>query len=119
MLALGNTLANSIWESNIQSNYYHKPSPTSSREEKESWIRNKYEHKKFLAPINQNASIGQQLIDAVCRVDMKAIALLLAHANSDQVNATVGTRDLRTPLHLACALGNLAIAQLLLWVRKL
>ncbi|XP_026470107.1 centaurin-gamma-1A-like isoform X1 [Ctenocephalides felis] len=115
MLALGNTLANSIWESNIQSNYYHKPSPTSSREEKESWIRNKYEHKKFLAPINQNASIGQQLIDAVCRVDMKAIALLLAHANSDQVNATVGTRDLRTPLHLACALGNLAIAQLLLW----
>lgn len=25
--------------------------------------------------------------------------------------------DLRTPLHLACATGNLAMAQLLIWVR--
>lgn len=47
---------------------------------------------------------------------MKSLALLLAHANSDQVNTCVSSRDLRTPLHLACSTGNLAVAQLLIWV---
>lgn len=47
---------------------------------------------------------------------MKALILLLAHANSEHINTTVSTRDLRSPLHLACAYGNLAIAQLLIWV---
>jgi Ankyrin repeat. len=48
---------------------------------------------------------------------MKALALLLAHATMEQVNSCVSARDLRTPLHLACAMGNLSVAQLLLWVR--
>lgn len=47
---------------------------------------------------------------------MKALILLLAHASSEHINTTVSTRDLRSPLHLACACGNLAIAQLLIWV---
>lgn len=47
---------------------------------------------------------------------MKAIVLLLAHSTTEQINSTVTARDLRTPLHLACAIGNLAIAQLLVWV---
>lgn len=47
---------------------------------------------------------------------MKSIALLLAHAPMEQVNSGVSARDLRTPLHLACAMGNLPIAQLLIWV---
>lgn len=50
------------------------------------------------------------------RCDMKALVLVLAHANADQVNCVVGHRDLRTPLHLACSMINLPIAQLLLWV---
>lgn len=49
---------------------------------------------------------------------MKALILLLAHATSEHINTTVSTRDLRSPLHLACACGNLAIAQLLIWVSK-
>lgn len=52
------------------------------------------------------------------RSNMKALILLLAHATSEHINATVSTRDLRSPLHLACACGNLAIAQLLIWVRS-
>ena len=48
--------------------------------------------------------------------DMKAVALVLAHANQDDVNSPVSPRDSRTPLHLAASLGNLAIAQLLIWV---
>lgn len=47
---------------------------------------------------------------------MKALALVLANANADQVNTFVSHRDLRTPLHLACSMINLPIAQLLLWV---
>lgn len=49
---------------------------------------------------------------------MKSVALVLAHANQDDVNAPVSPRDSRTPLHLASSLGNLAMAQLLIWVRK-
>ena len=35
----------------------------------------------------------------------------------EEVNTTVSPRDARTPLHLAAALGNLPITQLLIWVR--
>lgn len=41
--------------------------PTSSREEKENWIRRKYEAKEFLPVLNSNISIGQQLIEAVVK----------------------------------------------------
>jgi Arf-GAP/GTPase/ANK repeat/PH domain-containing protein 1/3 len=68
MLSIGNTLANSIWECNPRGRA--KPTPNSSREEKERWIRSKYESKEFLAPVNQGVSVGQQLVDAVCRYVM-------------------------------------------------
>lgn len=59
----------------------------------------------------------QQLIDVVCKSDIKSVALVLAHTSSpDHVNATVSPRDQRTALHLAAALGNLPICQLLIWV---
>lgn len=60
--------------------------------------------------------LEQQLVDSVCGSNMKSIILVLAQANTEQVNTTVGPRDLRTPLHLACAMGNLAVVQLLIWV---
>lgn len=50
------------------------------------------------------------------RSDIKAIILLLARSTSENVNQTVSARDQRTPLHLSCAIGNLAISQLLIWV---
>lgn len=114
MLAIGNTLANSVWESRTHSRT--KPNPNSSREEKEKWIRAKYETKEFLPPVNPSMPLGQQLVDAVCRSDMKSIIVVLAYSDPEHVNSTVSSRDLRTPLHLACAMGNLAVAQLLIWV---
>ncbi|XP_065079530.1 centaurin-gamma-1A isoform X1 [Ochlerotatus camptorhynchus] len=113
MLAIGNSLANSVWESNTRGRV--KPTPASSREEKESWIRLKYEAKEFLPAFNPTPPIGQQLREAVVRSDMKAIIILLANATGEHINSTVSGRDLRTPLHLACAIGNLAISQLLIW----
>jgi Arf-GAP/GTPase/ANK repeat/PH domain-containing protein 1/3 len=47
---------------------------------------------------------------------MKAVSLVLAHASQEDVNSSVSPRDARSPLHLASSLGNLAIAQLLIWV---
>ncbi|XP_020600611.1 arf-GAP with GTPase, ANK repeat and PH domain-containing protein 11-like [Orbicella faveolata] len=44
--AIGNTLANSVWEGKLQNRT--KPTPSSSREEKEKWVRAKYEGKEFL-----------------------------------------------------------------------
>ncbi|KFM58698.1 Centaurin-gamma-1A, partial [Stegodyphus mimosarum] len=114
MLSLGNTIANSIWEGNTRGRA--KPTPNSSREEKERWIRAKYEFKEFLTPISSSTPVGQQLIDVVCKSDIKAVALVLAHTSSpEQVNTTVSPRDQRTALHLAAALGNLPITQLLIW----
>ena len=67
MLAIGNSLANSVWEANTRQR--SKPKPNSTREEKEAWIRSKYEAKEFLPPqnTNTNATPGQQLIEAVIR----------------------------------------------------
>lgn len=114
MLAIGNLIANSVWEAKIENHI--KPSPTSTREEKERWIRAKYESKEFLQSTSSTMTLGQQLVEAVCASNIKQIVQVLAHCNSDHVNTTVAPRDMRTPLHLACAMGNLAIAQLLIWV---
>lgn len=48
---------------------------------------------------------------------MRAFTLCLARCSYEDINISVSTEDLRTPLHLACATGNLAMAQLLIWVR--
>eukprot|EP01103_Thecamoeba_quadrilineata_P000408 TRINITY_DN10349_c0_g1_i1.p1 TRINITY_DN10349_c0_g1~~TRINITY_DN10349_c0_g1_i1.p1 ORF type:complete len:823 (+),score=135.41 TRINITY_DN10349_c0_g1_i1:21-2489(+) len=47
MLALGNTQVNKILEAKLTSNY-HKPEPTSYREDRENWIRAKYLGKLFV-----------------------------------------------------------------------
>jgi Arf-GAP/GTPase/ANK repeat/PH domain-containing protein 1/3 len=48
---------------------------------------------------------------------MVGVSLALAHCREEEVNTVVSGRDARTPLHLAAALGHLAIAQILIWVR--
>lgn len=113
MLSIGNSLANGVWEHSPRG---QKPGPTSIRDDKERWIRRKYEAKEFLAPAPA-PPLGPELVEAVCRSDIQTIYLILAHASDDDVNYAVSARDTRTPLHLACTLGNLPIAQLLLWVR--
>uniref|UniRef100_L7M2L5 Putative gtpase-activating protein centaurin gamma n=1 Tax=Rhipicephalus pulchellus TaxID=72859 RepID=L7M2L5_RHIPC len=119
MMALGNMASNCIWEGSAARSGYAKPGPHSSRDEKERWIRAKYEQREFLAPLpSSSGPTAQQLRDAVCRGDVRQVALLLAHSAPHQhelVNAPTSTRDSRTPLHMAAALGKLAMVQLLLW----
>jgi hypothetical protein len=41
--------------------------PSSTRDEKENWIRRKYEAKEFIQPLSTTVSAGQQLIEAVVK----------------------------------------------------
>lgn len=53
------------------------------------------------------------------RSDIRGIVTTLLHSNVADVNSTVSERDLRTSLHLAAAMGNLPVAQILIWVKSL
>ncbi|KAM6079986.1 arf-GAP with GTPase, ANK repeat and PH domain-containing protein 1 isoform 4-T4 [Theristicus caerulescens] len=114
MSSIGNELANSVWE---ESSHGHmKPSSDSTREEKERWIRAKYEQKLFLAPLQcLELSLGQHLLRATAEEDLRTVILLLAHGTREEVNETCGDGDGRTALHLACRKGNVVLVQLLIW----
>lgn len=93
--------------------------PCACREEKERWIRAKYEQKLFLAPLPcTELSLGQHLLRATADEDLRTVILLLAHGSRDEVNETCGEGDGRTALHLACRKGNVVLAQLLIWVGR-
>ncbi|XP_061441619.1 arf-GAP with GTPase, ANK repeat and PH domain-containing protein 3 isoform X2 [Rhineura floridana] len=114
MTAIGNMLANSVWEGAIEN--YPKPGPESCREEKERWIRAKYEQKLFLAPLpHSDVPLGQQLLRAVVEDDLRAVVTLLAHGTKEEVNETYGDGDGRTALHLSSAMANVVFTQLLIW----
>lgn len=65
MLSIGNALANSVWEGIVLTR--EKPNANSKREQKEQWIRSKYETKEFLPPVSNGATITQQLAEAILR----------------------------------------------------
>ncbi|XP_067291597.1 arf-GAP with GTPase, ANK repeat and PH domain-containing protein 3 isoform X2 [Pseudorasbora parva] len=114
MTAIGNAMANSVWEGCVEG--YTKPGVDSTREEKERWIRAKYEQKLFLVALPQSdVPLGQQLLRAVVEDDLRLVVLLLAHGSKEEVNETYGDGDGRTALHLSCAMANVVITQLLIW----
>uniref|UniRef100_A0A8D3CWP8 Arf-GAP with GTPase, ANK repeat and PH domain-containing protein 3 n=1 Tax=Scophthalmus maximus TaxID=52904 RepID=A0A8D3CWP8_SCOMX len=114
MTAIGNAMANSVWEGALEG--YNKPGSDSTREEKERWIRAKYEQKLFLVGLPQSdVPLGQQLLRAVVEDDLRLVVLLLAHGTKEEVNETYGDGDGRTALHLSCAMANVVITQLLIW----
>lgn len=97
-----------------------------SREERESWIRAKYEQRAFVAPLvpASGAQLPEDgvpvwLLSAVTDRDLPRLLLLLAHSTKEQINAPpAGSPSLpRTALHTACQLGDVVMTQLLIWVR--
>uniref|UniRef100_UPI0037E7B02A arf-GAP with GTPase, ANK repeat and PH domain-containing protein 3 isoform X2 n=1 Tax=Semicossyphus pulcher TaxID=241346 RepID=UPI0037E7B02A len=114
MTAIGNAMANSVWEGALEN--YNKPGNDSTREEKERWIRAKYEQKLFVVGLPQSdVPLGQQLLRAVVEDDLRLVVVLLAHGTKEEVNETYGDGDGRTALHLSCAMANVVITQLLIW----
>lgn len=69
MLAIGNLISNSVYEAKSNTILSQiKPNASSTREEKETWIRRKYEAKEFVTDIDaQSLPIGKLLIEAVVR----------------------------------------------------
>ncbi|NXW26150.1 AGAP2 protein, partial [Circaetus pectoralis] len=77
------------------------------REERESWIRAKYEQRLFLAPLPATeVPLGEQLFCAVQEKDLETVLLLLAHSKKEQLNVSAGDKDRRTALHTAWLLGT-------------
>ncbi|XP_037644387.1 arf-GAP with GTPase, ANK repeat and PH domain-containing protein 3 isoform X2 [Sebastes umbrosus] len=114
MTAIGNAMANSVWEGALEG--YAKPGSDSTREEKERWIRAKYEQKLLLVGLPQSdMPLGQQLLRAVVEDDLRLVVVLLAHGTKEEVNETYGDGDGRSALHLSCAMANVVITQLLIW----
>uniref|UniRef100_A0A8C7RNR2 Arf-GAP with GTPase, ANK repeat and PH domain-containing protein 3 n=1 Tax=Oncorhynchus mykiss TaxID=8022 RepID=A0A8C7RNR2_ONCMY len=114
LMAIGNTMANSVWEGSLEG--YTKVGADSTRSERERWIRAKYEQKLFLMDVPQSdVPLGQQLLRAVVEDDLRLVVLLLAHGTKEEVNETYGDGDGRTALHLSCAMANVVITQLLIW----
>ncbi|KAE8626705.1 hypothetical protein XENTR_v10006718 [Xenopus tropicalis] len=114
LTSIGNEMANSIWE--MTTHGRTKPAPDSSREERESWIRAKYEQRLFLAPLKSpGVPLVKQLFKAVHEKNLGNVLLLLAHSNKEQINGITGDRDRRTALHVACELGEVVTTQLLVW----
>ena len=82
--SLGNELANAIWEENMGTTTDAsvvqpvKPTPTSSREDKERHVKNKYVLRKYVVPnsISNQENIeknGSLLIDAAAKGDMQRL----------------------------------------------
>uniref|UniRef100_A0AAQ6AQK3 ArfGAP with GTPase domain, ankyrin repeat and PH domain 2 n=1 Tax=Amphiprion ocellaris TaxID=80972 RepID=A0AAQ6AQK3_AMPOC len=120
LAAIGNHMANSIWESCTQGRT--KPTPNATREERESWIRAKYEQRAFVAPLqppsgpNPPDNMPVWLLSAVTDRDLPRLLLLLAHSTKDQINAPpAGSASTRSALHAACQLGDVVMTQLLVW----
>lgn len=120
LTSIGNELVNAVWEGSTQGR--SKPGPDASREERERWIRAKYEQRLFLAPLPPSDlvqmpghALGHALLRAVLDEDLPAVVLLLAHGSRAQVNQTYSESDPRTALHLSVSRGNVVLTQLLIW----
>lgn len=103
------------------------------REERESWIRAKYEQKLFVAPMppptpseGPDITLSGRLLLAVMEHNLPKLLLLLAHCTKEDINAPISlvlsSRSLlalRLPgsaLLAACQQGDVVMTQLLVWV---
>uniref|UniRef100_A0AAY4CW12 ArfGAP with GTPase domain, ankyrin repeat and PH domain 2 n=1 Tax=Denticeps clupeoides TaxID=299321 RepID=A0AAY4CW12_9TELE len=118
LTAIGNHVANSVWESRTEGR--QKPTHDASREEREAWIRAKYEQRLFVAPIPPQDEGGlidmsAWLLSAVTERNLARLMLLLAHSTKEKVNRPPAGAPPRTALHAACQLGDVVMTQLLVW----
>ncbi|XP_038553900.1 arf-GAP with GTPase, ANK repeat and PH domain-containing protein 1-like isoform X1 [Micropterus salmoides] len=128
--AIGNHMVNSIWEARTLGR--RKPAPDATREERESWIRAKYEQKLFVAPLppptpgeGPDITLSGRLLLAVMEHNLPKLLLLLAHCTKEDINAplslSLSSRSLlalRLPgsaLHAACQQADVVMTQLLVW----
>ncbi|XP_047528456.1 centaurin-gamma-1A isoform X1 [Vanessa atalanta] len=108
MVTMGNALANSIWESDLRGHI--KPIATSTREEKERWIRLKYERRAFLS--SEPAAGGA---DALRAASARGAVCTLARLLAAPPPRAPAPHERALALRAAAAAGHLSAAQLLIW----
>ncbi|XP_061688560.1 arf-GAP with GTPase, ANK repeat and PH domain-containing protein 1-like isoform X2 [Syngnathoides biaculeatus] len=128
--AIGNHMVNCIWEARTMG--HRKPPPDATREERESWIRAKYEQKLFVAPLapptpneGPDITLSGRLLLAAMEHNLPKLLLLLAHCTKEDINGppsmALSSRSLmalRLPgsaLHAACQQADVVMTQLLVW----
>ncbi|XP_077074683.1 arf-GAP with GTPase, ANK repeat and PH domain-containing protein 2 isoform X6 [Siphateles boraxobius] len=116
--AIGNHMANSIWETCTQG--CQKLTPEATREQRESWIRAKYEQRAFVSPLPAQCSedtMSTWLLKAVIDRDLPRLLLLLAHSTKELINIPPegAAQQHHSALHAACQLGDVVMTQLLVW----
>ncbi|XP_051518794.1 arf-GAP with GTPase, ANK repeat and PH domain-containing protein 2 isoform X1 [Myxocyprinus asiaticus] len=118
LTAIGNHMANSIWEACTQG--CQKLTPEATREQRESWIRAKYEQRAFVSPLPAQCSedsMSTWLLRAVIDRDLPRLLLLLSHSNKEVINVPPegAVQQHHSALHAACQLGDVVMTQLLVW----
>ncbi|XP_061641069.1 arf-GAP with GTPase, ANK repeat and PH domain-containing protein 1-like [Phyllopteryx taeniolatus] len=128
--AIGNHMVNCIWEARTMG--HRKPPPDATREERESWIRAKYEQKLFVAPLppptpneSPDITLSGRLLLAAMEHNLPKLLLFLAHCTKEDINGpasmSLSSRSLlalRLPgsaLHAACQQADVVMTQLLVW----
>jgi len=134
--AIGNRLANAVWEAAIHQNSCDsetlsprlpvKPSANSARQHKENFIKSKYLSKSFLGGMQKveegvangvkevEVYSGEHLVRAIQSGDMQLFLSALLRLNVDQLNSEENSAKC-SPLQLAINSNNLQFAQLLVW----
>merc|ERR1711978_831196 len=95
-MGLGNHVANTVWEARAREAGHRKPGPDSPREEKERYIKAKYERKEMLAALPGPGPASQCLVEAICRGDMAEVSLALAHCRLEDVNTAAHLGECRS-----------------------
>nr|XP_023689461.1 arf-GAP with GTPase, ANK repeat and PH domain-containing protein 2 isoform X1 [Paramormyrops kingsleyae] len=118
LAAIGNHVANGVWEGCTQGR--QKPIPESTREERESWIRAKYEQRAFVAPLPApreavGGAMPSRLLATVLERNLPLLLLLLAHSTKEEINAPLPSPQPHSALHAACQLADVVMTQLLVW----
>uniref|UniRef100_A0A8C1UW29 Arf-GAP with GTPase, ANK repeat and PH domain-containing protein 1-like n=1 Tax=Cyprinus carpio TaxID=7962 RepID=A0A8C1UW29_CYPCA len=118
LTAIGNHMANSIWETCTQGR--QKLTPEATREQRESWIRAKYEQRAFVSPLPAQCSedtMSTWLLKAVIERDLPRLLLLLAHSTKEVINVLPegAAQQQHSALHAACQQGDVVMTQLLVW----
>ncbi|KAM3877591.1 arf-GAP with GTPase, ANK repeat and PH domain-containing protein 1-like [Diretmus argenteus] len=128
--AIGNHMANCIWEGRTLGHY--KPTPDATREERESWIRAKYEQRLFVALLppptpseGSDITLSGRLLLAVMEHNLPKLLLLLAHCTKEDINTPVSLAVTSmsplapwlpsSALHAACQQADIVMTQLLVW----
>lgn len=112
----GNAAANKVFEANIPEGR-QKPGPSTPRADKEKWIRDKYEHMRFISP-HVGKPAHQKMYEAITQsgsAEDKMDALVHCATDKGEINRGEKNDVGRTALHAAAAIGDATLVQLLIW----